>query len=85
MDIASVTIERADDSSYCGLMTVREADGTSRIWWSVERLDATRVRVGFVQGEREGWLEAVELHAPRLSDAILEAIAHRPRHQPAIA
>ena len=77
MDIGSIVVERADSRSFCGILTARDVQGPSRIWWSVERIDTQRVRVGFVQGDRADWLEFVELHAPALSDGILEAIAHR--------
>ncbi|MBC7543821.1 MAG: hypothetical protein H7338_13945 [Candidatus Sericytochromatia bacterium] len=79
MDIRSIVVERADANSFCGLLTVRDMAGASRIWWSVERIDEHRVRVGFVQGERADWLAFVETHAPILSDGILTAIAHRRR------
>ncbi len=79
MDIGPIVVERGDARSYCGLLTMRDATGEGRVWWSVEALDAARVRIGFVQGERPDWLEEVELHAPTLSDAILAAIATRPR------
>jgi hypothetical protein len=79
MQIGPITIERGDATSFCGLITVAEGADASQVWWSVERLDESRVRVGFVQGEREDWLTLVEYHAPALSDAILEAIASRPR------
>ena len=79
MDIGTVIVERTNSSSSCGLLTARDAYGETRIWWSVERLDDHRVRIGFVQGSRTDWLEFVELHAPALSDAILAAMAHRGR------
>lgn len=79
MHIGSITIERGDATSFCGLLTLGAGEDAGLVWWSVERLDETRVRVGFVQGERQDWLEQVELHAPALSDAILEAIASRPK------
>jgi hypothetical protein len=79
MHIGPITIERGDAASFCGLLTVGEGVDAGHVWWSVERLDATRVRVGFVQGEQPDWLDLVERHAPALSDAILEAIANRPR------
>jgi hypothetical protein len=79
MHIGPITIERGDATSFCGLLSMGNGAEAGHVWWSVERLDETRVRVGFVQGEHPNWLDLVELHAPALSDAILEAIASRPR------
>lgn len=79
MHIGPITIERGDATSFCGLLTLGAGDDAGQVWWSVERLDESRVRVGFVQGEHPDWLDLVELHAPALSDAILDAIANRPK------
>ena len=55
MDIGPIVVERGDARSYCGLLTMRDASGEGRVWWSVEALDAAWVRIGFVQGERPGY------------------------------
>ena len=79
MDIGPIVVDRGDARSYCGLLTMRDASGEAACGASVEALDAARVRHRLRQGERPDWLEEVELHAPTLSDAILAAIATRPR------
>lgn len=75
MEIVSVVIERADEKRYCGLMNLRDDEGEARVWWSLESLDDRRARVGFIQGDRDDWLDQVQRHAVAYSDTILAGIA----------
>lgn len=74
MDILSIIIERADRTSYCGVVTYQDTQGEGSLLWTVELTGTTKVVVGFVQGDRIDWLDTVQEHAHYLSDNIILAI-----------
>ena len=78
MEILSIDVERMLGSSYCGILTYQDnAREQGILLWTVELTDNTKIVVGFVQGDRENWLDVAQDYAHLFSDHIILVITRR--------
>lgn len=78
INILSINIERSDQNNYCGILTyIKPNKEKGNILWTVELIKNTKVVVGFVQGDKDEWLDIVNKYANYLSDNIILLISQQ--------